>query len=141
MSETPAPVQFRKPPRGWPLALLGFLLALAAIPAYALTMDHAGLRRTGIAAFAFFGAGSALALVAWRRGRWGTRTLSSLTLLLSGLFTGMFFFATRLPAATTIQTASVAPDFTLPDQMGRPVSLRSVREKDRALLIFYRGHW
>ena len=121
--------------------MLGVLFAFAAIPVYMLTMDNALLRRTGLGAFASFGIGSLLALISWRRGRWGTWIMSSLTLLLTVSFAGMFVFATRLPAATTIQTASIAPDFTLPDQTGAPVSLREARGKDRVLLVFYRGHW
>ncbi len=141
MSESPVQTDLKKPRRGWTLALLGLLFALGALPVYMLLIDNAFLRRTALPAFVLFGVGCLLALVAWRRGRWGTWIMSSLTLLLGTAFTAMFLFAMGLPAATTIQTASIAPDFTLPDQTGTPVSLRSVREKDRALLIFYRGHW
>lgn len=141
MSDPLEPTVARKPPRGWPLALLGLLLALAAAPAYMLTIDHATMRRTGIVAFALFGAGCVLALVAWGRGKWATRTMSSLTLLLTAAFTAMFVLGTRLPAATAPQTVSMAPDFTLPDQTGTPVSLHEARAKDRVLLVFYRGHW
>lgn len=141
MSESPIQTVSNKRRRGWPIALLGLLFALAAIPAYMLTMDNAMLRRTGLAAFLSYGIGSLLALIAWRRGRWGTWIMSSLTLLLTGTFAGMFVFATRLPAATTIQNLSIAPDFTLPDQAGAPVSLQEARGKDRVLLVFYRGHW
>jgi cytochrome oxidase Cu insertion factor (SCO1/SenC/PrrC family) len=34
-----------------------------------------------------------------------------------------------------------APDFTLPDQDGRPHTLSAERGQRAVVLIFYRGHW
>ncbi len=34
-----------------------------------------------------------------------------------------------------------APDFTLPDQLGRPVSLSERRTEGPAVVVFYRGEW
>lgn len=53
------------------------------------------------------------------------------------------------PAAGTIpKVGEKSPDFTLPDQNGKPVRLSSVlgeskaeKNSPAALLIFYRGYW
>jgi cytochrome oxidase Cu insertion factor (SCO1/SenC/PrrC family) len=34
-----------------------------------------------------------------------------------------------------------APDFTLEDQNGRPVTLSAFRAQRPVVLVFYRGHW
>jgi peroxiredoxin len=34
-----------------------------------------------------------------------------------------------------------APDFTLPDHSGTPVSLSETLREGPVLLVFYRGHW
>ena len=70
--------------------------------------------------------------------------LGVLALALFGLFCwGNFVFARRVPAsAGAPQPGSQAPDFTLPDANGRPVSLADLRKNSRGvLLIFYRGYW
>ncbi len=40
-----------------------------------------------------------------------------------------------------IKTGDEAPDFTLEDQDGKPVTLSSYRGKKRVVLVFYRGYW
>ena len=51
---------------------------------------------------------------------------------------GYWYLETRsAPAATEQQ----APDFTLPNQDGTPVSLGSLLEQGPAIVVFYRGHW
>ena len=40
-----------------------------------------------------------------------------------------------------IKTGDVAPDFTLEDQDGKPVSLSDYRGKKTIALVFYRGYW
>jgi hypothetical protein len=67
-----------------------------------------------------------------------------LSLALFGLFCwGNFVFARRLPSASGApQAGQTAPDFTLPDATGKPVTLSQLRKTNRAvLLIFYRGYW
>jgi cytochrome oxidase Cu insertion factor (SCO1/SenC/PrrC family) len=34
-----------------------------------------------------------------------------------------------------------APDFTLEDQDGKPVTLSSYRDRKSVVLVFYRGYW
>jgi len=40
-----------------------------------------------------------------------------------------------------IAPGDVAPDFTLPDAQGRPVSLAALREQGPVVVTFYRGGW
>jgi AhpC/TSA family len=55
---------------------------------------------------------------------------------------GVFYVARQLPAsAAAPRVGQKAPDFTLPDQNGRPVALADLISGKGALLIFYRGHW
>lgn len=78
------------------------------------------------------------------RGKVSGAVLSLLTLVLFGLFCwGDFVFARHVPASTGApRVGAMAPDFTLPDADGRPVSLSSLRRQNRlVLLIFYRGYW
>jgi peroxiredoxin len=41
----------------------------------------------------------------------------------------------------SLRTGQVAPDFTLPDANGQPVSLASLRAIGPVVLVFYRGNW
>ena len=65
---------------------------------------------------------------------------------------GLFYEARQLPSATAApRVGQKAPDFTLPDQNGKAVTLADLLSsgptgtaKARAnlvLLVFYRGHW
>jgi len=70
--------------------------------------------------------------------------LGALALALFGLFCwGNFVFARHVPSASGApQAGQTAPDFTLPDANGKPVTLSDLRTANRAvLLIFYRGYW
>jgi cytochrome oxidase Cu insertion factor (SCO1/SenC/PrrC family) len=48
-----------------------------------------------------------------------------------------------LPASdlNRIKTGDAAPDFTLEDQDGKPVSLSDYRGRKTIALVFYRGYW
>ena len=48
-----------------------------------------------------------------------------------------------LPPAdlTRIKVGDAAPDFTLEDQDGKPVTLSAYRGKQTVVLVFYRGYW
>lgn len=47
------------------------------------------------------------------------------------------------PAAdlTRLKIGEKAPDFTLEDQDGKPVTLSSYRNRRAVVLVFYRGYW
>lgn len=49
----------------------------------------------------------------------------------------------ELPAVdlNRIKPGDAAPDFTLEDQDGKPVSLSDYRGKKTVVLVFYRGYW
>ena len=88
---------------------------------------------------------------AWRepqryRGRVAGTILAVLAVALLGFFVhATFVGARRVPASKDApQVGSRAPDFTLPDQDGNPVTLSKVlaEAKPRAVvLVFYRGFW
>ena len=40
-----------------------------------------------------------------------------------------------------IKVGAAAPDFTLSNQDGQPVTLSSYRGKQPVVLVFYRGYW
>ncbi len=40
-----------------------------------------------------------------------------------------------------VKVGDTAPDFTLEDADGRPVTLSDFRGKKLVILVFYRGHW
>jgi cytochrome oxidase Cu insertion factor (SCO1/SenC/PrrC family) len=48
-----------------------------------------------------------------------------------------------LPAAdlNRVKAGDAAPDFTLEDQDGKPVTLSDYQDKKTVVLVFYRGHW
>ncbi len=77
-------------------------------------------------------------------GRISGAVLGVLAVALFGLFCwGNFVFARRVPAAIGApRPGQPAPEFTLADANGKPVSLDEMRKANRAvLLIFYRGYW
>ena len=77
-------------------------------------------------------------------GRISGTILSLLSLAIFTFFClGAFRFARQLPSPeTALHVGQQAPEFTLTDSSGRPVSLAQLRHGDHAvLLIFYRGYW
>ena len=40
-----------------------------------------------------------------------------------------------------VKAGAEAPDFTLEDQDGNPVTLSAYRDKKTVVLVFYRGYW
>ena len=78
------------------------------------------------------------------------RPTGSATTLLAFFGFGILYLPHQLPPSTGApQAGQKAPDFTLPDQDGRQVTLSTLLESgssagDRVngvLLIFYRGYW
>src|SRR5262252_1468428 len=50
--------------------------------------------------------------------------------------------AAQVPdTATALHVGERAPDFTLPDASGRPVTLADYRGKKPVIIVFYRGYW
>ena len=78
------------------------------------------------------------------RGKVSGVVFGVLTFALFALFcVGSFFFARQLPSSSAApQVGQQAPDFTLNDASGQPVSLSGMLKDHKAvLLVFYRGYW
>jgi len=86
----------------------------------------------------------ALAVLAFRQRR--VRIAATASAVLGVFATAVFlFFIHRLtydlpPPPAELAVGTTAPDFTLPDEGGHPVTLSSLRGHP-ALLVFYRGFW
>ena len=78
------------------------------------------------------------------RGKISGSILGALSLVMFGLFCySVFYYVRQLPSsATAPRPGQTAPDFTLLNAEGNPVSLADLLKGHRAaLLIFYRGYW
>jgi hypothetical protein len=70
--------------------------------------------------------------------------LATLGILMFGLFSYVMFYELRQvpPSTGAPRIGEKAPEFTLPDQDGKDVTLRELVSKSKAVaLIFYRGFW
>jgi len=137
----------------------GFVFALSAMLCNAVFFINAPAQRSipwlslllAVVALIFVGRGL------WRvfappriyRGRILSAILSIFSLLLVAVAVFAFFSARALPvSAGAPQVGQKAPDFTLADTTGRPVSLDQLfapaadsTSPKAVLLIFYRGYW
>ena len=127
------------------LAALSVIVAIGAGAAYVLLLRIALVRNHPegyVLAFALATALAALAVVRTRARRWPAWValgLSSLLLVAGAWFN---FVAARVPdTPTALRVGERAPDFTLSDALGRPVSLADYRGKKPVVLVFYRGYW
>ena len=131
--------------RATPLAVASLLLAIGAPLAYGQLLRVPLVRNHPGAYVMAFALALGLAVVALTRGR-GRRWPAWIALGVSGLLliAGSWFnlVGARVPATTTVlRIGEPAPDFTLPDATGRPVSLAEFRGKKPVVLVFYRGYW
>jgi len=104
-------------------------------------------------ALLLFAVGLGLLVHAWLAARrdsrvWRGRVAAPIALAcglaLSGFFCfGIFYQARQVPISRGApRVGQIAPDFTLPDQDGRPVSLAQLLgASNGAMLVFYRGYW
>lgn len=127
------------------LAALSVLVASAAIAAYALLLGVPLVRNHPEGYVVAFAVATGLAVMAVRRAR-GRRWPAWLALGLSGFLMiagGWFnFVGARVPdAPTVLRVGEPAPDLTLHDAAGRPVSLAEYRGRMPVVLVFYRGSW
>ena len=128
--------------RYWP-ALLSVLLSLGAIVGYVAFLRMPAVRNHPELYLVAFALATLIAAAAsWRAARWPNvvaLALSAVLLVLGGYFN---FVLARVPAtATALKVGEPAPDFTLPDATGAPVSLASFRDRTPVVLVFYRGYW
>ena len=128
--------------RYWP-ALLSVLLSVGAIAGYVAFLRVPAVRNHPELYLVAFALATVIAGVAsWRAARWPNFValgISAILLILGGYFN---FVLARVPAtATALKVGEPAPDFTLPDAGGAPVSLASFRGQAPVVLVFYRGYW
>lgn len=145
----------------WPL-WVGFLLTLAAFLTYFFIFIWFPVTRdfpwanlllfliAGILLFMGVRRGFASDRPHPTRSKIVTSIVSVLSLAVVGAFVFTIFIAGRwLPASTGApQVGQRAPDFTLPDTSGKPVSLKELlttplngNAPKGVLLVFYRGYW
>lgn len=80
------------------------------------------------------------------RGKIAGPILATLSLLIFGFFAyEIFYVMKQVPAsAGAPRVGQKAPEFTLPDQTGKPIALTDLLSSSKsagAVLIFYRGFW
>ena len=124
-------------------ALLSILVSLGAIAGYVAFLRVPTVRNHPELYLVAFALATLIAGAAsWRAARWPNLValaLSAVLLVLGGYFN---FVLARVPAtATALKVGEPAPDFTLPDATGAPVSLASFRDRTPVVLVFYRGYW
>jgi hypothetical protein len=124
-------------------ALVSVLLSLAAIAGYVAFLRVTAVRNHPEPYLVAFALATVIAGAAsWRAARWPNFValgISAILLILGGYFN---FVLARVPAtATALKIGEPAPDFTLPDAGGAPVSLASFRGQAPVVLVFYRGYW
>jgi hypothetical protein len=125
------------------LALAGMFLAIAGGVSYFLLIDVPWIRSRAIPNIAAVVLGLGLCAYALIQRRSKSVIAATVPAALVGIgFLLSFFALMRLPKPTlTMETAQVAPDFTLPNHRGEPVTLSSWRGRGPVLLVFYRGFW
>jgi hypothetical protein len=147
--------------RNWNWALwAGFLLAVLAFASYIFVFVEFPITRDipWVNLLMFAGAG-VLLIVGMRRafqqpqtyrGKIAGPVLATLAFLIAGLFVfQIFIFGRQLPlSAAAPRVGARAPEFSLLDTSGQPVSLASLlsspvhgAQPRGALLVFYRGYW
>lgn len=150
---------------GFALAVIGFVSYPLFFARFPITRDFpwANLALMALALF-LVGAGIVRAFRQpdLYRGKISGSILGVLTILLVGAFLADIFYATKLIPAShgAPKVGEMAPDFTLPDSQGNPVTLSSLLNSPFApngssspaagmesaktagsVLIFYRGYW
>jgi hypothetical protein len=125
------------------LAVLSVLVAIGGVAAYMLLLRFPLVRNHPEGYVVTAAIATVLAGLAWHRSRrwpsWLALGFSTLVLLLTGWFN---FVGARVPdTPVAVRVGEPAPDFTLPDALGRPVALADYRGKKAVVLVFYRGYW
>jgi hypothetical protein len=127
------------------LVLLSVLVAIGAVAAYVLLFRVAIIRNHPegyVIAFALATALAALGVARAKGRRWPAWLVLGFMDLLLIAGTWFNFVAARVPGTpTALHLGERAPDFTLPDATGRPVSLADYRGKRPVVIVFYRGYW
>jgi hypothetical protein len=127
------------------LAALSVVIGLGAIAGYVLLLRVAIVRNHPEAYVAAFGVATVLAALAVARARgrgwpaWLALGLANLLLIGGAWFN---FVGARVPVTpVAFEVGQLPPDFTLPDAVGRRVSLSDYRGQKPVVIVFYRGYW
>jgi len=135
-------VALRPAPRRGIRVLFSFVALVLAPFSWYWTIDHPALRATGMTAWMMLASALFLALSAAAVDRrWWVRGVAVFQVAAAALFVWLFFGFSRMPDTLLAGELRTAPDFTLPDELGRPVSLAATLARGPVLLVFYRGHW
>lgn len=127
--------------RSWPIWIT-LLVTLSGPFVYMGLLQNAWVRATGAPMFALMAVGALAGwLVAVRNRKRLVRIVAGFNVLLLALMMFGFFVLARLPADPAFAALTTAPDFTLNDETGAPVSLAAARSGGPVHLVFYRGHW
>jgi len=141
--------------RSWNAPIwIGFAILVAGLFSYPFLFPFPATRDFPWVSLASIAVGGALIVAGLRRafrepqayrGRIGGSIAAALAIGLTGFFLyATFVDARKLPASKGAPAVgSRAPDFTLPDQDGNPVTLSKVFDSKPAavVLVFYRGFW
>lgn len=127
------------------LAVLSVLVAVGGVATYVLLIGVAMVRNHPegyVIAFALATGLAVLAVVRARARRWPAWLALGFTSLLLIAGAWFNFVGARVPdAPLAFKVGEPAPDFTLPDAAGRPVTLADYRGQKPVVLVFYRGYW
>jgi cytochrome oxidase Cu insertion factor (SCO1/SenC/PrrC family) len=128
--------------RYWP-ALASVLLCVGAIAGYYALLRVPAIRNHPVLYLVAFALAAVIAGVAtWRAARWPNFVALGLSVVLLILGAYFNFVLARVPSSpVALRVGEPAPDFTLPDAAGAPVSLASFRGRTPVVLVFYRGYW
>jgi len=125
------------------LAVLSVIVALGTLATYVGLFGVAAVRNHPEGYVIGFAAATALAALALARSRrWPAWVALGLSVVLLAGGAWVNFVVARVPATPTVlRVGERPPDFTLPDALGRPVSLADYRGTRPVVLVFYRGYW
>ena len=132
---------------------IGFIFALAGFLSYTFFAQFPITRDFPWANLLLFAVGGILLVMGLfrsigipqvYRGKILGPILATLAVLIFGLFSYVVFYELRQvpPSTGAPRVGQKAPDFTLPDQDGKDVTLSNLVSGSKAVaLIFYRGFW